>query len=33
LRDRRSDLLVVEIAALRDAMRAEQVLRVFHIDT
>jgi putative transposase len=32
LRDRRSDLLVVEIAALRDAVRAELARRPFHID-
>ena len=32
LRDRRSDLLVVEIAALRDAVRTELARRPFHID-
>ncbi len=32
LRDRRSDLLVVEIAALRDALRTEPARRPFHID-
>lgn len=32
LRDRRSDLLVVEIAALRDAVRTELARRAFHID-
>jgi REP element-mobilizing transposase RayT len=32
LRNRRSDLLVVEIAALRDAVRTELQRRPFHID-
>jgi len=32
LRDRRSDLLVVKIAALRDAVRTELARRPFHID-
>jgi len=32
LRDRRSDLLVIEIAALRDAVRTELARRPFHID-
>jgi putative transposase len=32
LRDRRSDLLVLEIAALRDAVRTELTRRPFHID-
>jgi REP element-mobilizing transposase RayT len=32
LRDRRSDLLVVEIAALRDSVRTELARRPFHID-
>jgi putative transposase len=32
LRDRRSDPLVVEIAALRDAVRTELARRPFHID-
>ena len=32
LRDRRSDLLVTRIDALRDAVRATRALRPFHID-
>ena len=32
LQDRRADLLVVEVAALRDAVRAELARRRFHID-
>jgi len=32
LRDRRSDLLVVEIGVLRDAVRATRALHPFHID-
>jgi putative transposase len=32
LRDRRSDLLVAEIAAVRDAVRTELARRPFHID-
>ncbi len=32
LRNRRSDLLVVEMAALRDAVRTELARRPFHID-